>query len=288
MVSPQPHVTARAAIQAAGLKHRDVARDLGIDASKLSKSLAGVRRFNSEELARLAMLTGVDEASLQPPRLPGASHSSEQSDPPASVHPNPRTSGAEFERQKQRIAAAAWPLFTARGYQGVKVADIAAATGMSTPAVLYYFSSKNDIFLATLTLCSQQAERRRAFVNDIADPAKRLLRFAEVQLDGSPEAQQEWTTWAQFWASSTAFDDAQQATAVAYDRWQQALRAIVTEGMTAGCFVAGDAEDMVQTVTAIIDGFGIRMVAGVISPAAARDAVTSYLKTWIRHTKGND
>ena len=43
MVSPQPHVTARAAIQAAGLKHRDVARDLGIDASKLSKSLAGVR-----------------------------------------------------------------------------------------------------------------------------------------------------------------------------------------------------------------------------------------------------
>ena len=287
MVPRQPHLAARAAIQAAGLKHSDVASELGIDASKLSKSLAGVRRFHCEELARLAMLTGVDQTSLQLPRPSDPSDPSHCPDSAAHAHPNPRTSGAEFERQKQRIASAAWPLFTNRGYQAVKVADIAAASGISTPAVHYYFPSKNDIFLATLALCSQHAERRRAFVREIADPAQRLLRFAEVQLDGSPESKREWTTWAQFWASAAAFDDAQQATAVAYGRWQQELREIVTEGIASGCFSADDPEDMVHAVTAIIDGFGIRVIAGVLSPTAAREAVTAYLKTWLRHTEGD-
>ncbi|MCT1683828.1 hypothetical protein M3A74_03240 [Corynebacterium appendicis] len=42
------------------------------------------------------------------------------------------------------------------------------------------------------------------------------MRFALVPLDGSAEATREWTTWAQFWASSSMFADVKEATAVAY------------------------------------------------------------------------
>lgn len=41
-----------------GLSHGDFARAVGLDASKLSKSLSGVRRFSSLDLARIADLTG--------------------------------------------------------------------------------------------------------------------------------------------------------------------------------------------------------------------------------------
>lgn len=268
MAHAHSNTAARAAIKAAGLRHADVAAHLGIDASKLSKSLSGVRRFNATELERLADITGVSVDSLRP--------LSTVDDTPA---PHPREK--EWADRRRAIASAAWPLFTEHGYQTVKIADIARAASMSSSAVHYYFHSKNDIFLATLDLCSEQAAARRSAVTGIADPAERLLRFAQVQLDGSKEATREWTTWAQFWSSSPTFADAKQATAVAYSRWQVQLRAIVLEGMAAGRFAVADPDDMANAVTAMIDGLGVRMLAGTLSPADAANAVAAYLNTWI-------
>ena len=269
MVSHSPLSAARDAITASGLRHNEVAAYLGIDAPKLSKSLSGVRRFSQTELERLAELTGVDVEALRP--SPKERHTS----------PNPRHSGEEFALRQQKIVDTAWPLFTSRGYQAVTIADIARSAGISTSAVLYYFQSKNDIFIATLDRCSEQAAGRRSFVAEIPNPAERLLTFAEVTLDGSPESFREWTTWAQFWASSTAFEDAKHATVVAYARWEKQMRSIVEDGIATGCFNAQAPEPMINAVTAMIDGLGVRMLAGTLSPAAAKDAVTAYLNTWI-------
>ncbi|WP_297849737.1 TetR family transcriptional regulator C-terminal domain-containing protein [uncultured Corynebacterium sp.] len=267
MAQAHSNTAARAAIKAAGLRHADVAAQLGIDASKLSKSLSGVRQFTAVELEKLAEVTGVTVDSLRP-------LSTENSAPLA--HPRQ----AEWAERRRAIAAVAWPLFTTNGYQAVKIADIAREAGISSSAVHYYFHSKNDIFLATLDLCSEQAAGRRDQVTQISDPALRLLRFAEIQLDGSTEATREWTTWAQFWASAPTFPDARRATAVAYSRWQEQLRAIVLEGMASGQFCTADPDEMINAVTAMIDGLGVRMLAGTLSPVDAAHAATAYLKTW--------
>ena len=267
MAQAHSNTAARAAIKAAGLRHADVAAQLGIDASKLSKSLSGVRQFTAVELEKLAEVTGVTVDSLRP-------LSTENSAPLA--HPRQ----AEWAERRRAIAAVAWPLFTTNGYQAVKIADIAREAGISSSAVHYYFHSKNDIFLATLDLCSEQAASRRDQVTQISDPALRLLRFAEIQLDGSTEATREWTTWAQFWASAPTFPDARRATAVAYSRWQEQLRAIVLEGMASGQFCTADPDEMINAVTAMIDGLGVRMLAGTLSPVDAAHAATAYLKTW--------
>ena len=206
MAQSRPNTVARAAITAAGLRHADVATHLGIDASKLSKSLSGVRRFSADELERLAEITGVTVDSLRPLSAKATGHA------PSAARPRE----AEWADRRRAIAAAAWPLITSNGYQTVKVADIAREAGMSSSAVHYYFNSKHAIFLATLDLCPEQAAERREAVASISDPAQRLVRFALVPLDGSAEATREWTTWAQFWASSPMFADVKEATAVAY------------------------------------------------------------------------
>ena len=145
MTPARPYDAARAAIAASGLRQRDVAQHLGIDASKLSKSLSGVRRFTATELALLADLTGVPARELavrgepRPPRQHDARRDQARRDQARSS-------------RRHAIVSAAWPLFAAHGYQPVTVADIAAAAGMSASAVHYYFPTKNEIFLATLDL----------------------------------------------------------------------------------------------------------------------------------------
>ena len=51
--------------------------------------------------------------------------------------------------------------------------------------------------------------------------------------------------------------------------------------MATGRFTGGDPDAMINAITAMIDGLGVRMLAGVLTPAAAKEAVTAYLNTWI-------
>jgi transcriptional regulator with XRE-family HTH domain len=72
-------------IAASGLTQRDYAERIGLDATKLSKSLTGGRRFTSLELARISelanftvdwLITGAEpEPGLTPTALPGSPNS---------------------------------------------------------------------------------------------------------------------------------------------------------------------------------------------------------------------
>ena len=55
-----------------------------------------------------------------------------------------RASGLDTRR---RILAAAGELFSARGYAGVTIRDIAAAAGADPALVIRYYKSKNDLFV---------------------------------------------------------------------------------------------------------------------------------------------
>ena len=55
-----------------------------------------------------------------------------------------RASGQDTRR---RILAAAGELFSARGYEGVTIRDIAAAADADPALVIRYFTSKNDLFV---------------------------------------------------------------------------------------------------------------------------------------------
>ncbi|WP_306359201.1 XRE family transcriptional regulator [Nocardia sp. CC227C] len=72
----------RALIQASGLSQRDFANRVGLDDSKLSKSLTGVRRFSSDDLTRIAQLcevtvdwlvTGIEQPVTMAARTTGGS-----------------------------------------------------------------------------------------------------------------------------------------------------------------------------------------------------------------------
>ena len=51
---------------------------------------------------------------------------------------------------KERIIAASFQLFLERGYKGVSLKDIIAATNLSKGAIYHHFESKYDIYLAAV------------------------------------------------------------------------------------------------------------------------------------------
>lgn len=123
----------RSAIKDAGINHSEVARQVGLDASKLSKSLAGTRKFRVEEITRIAELTNVTtdwfttgRTTRQPRRhMVSESRSAaleEAAEALSSASASDDSGGAESPavdatwmskgtRNRMRIISAAWELY---------------------------------------------------------------------------------------------------------------------------------------------------------------------------------
>ena len=94
------------------------------------------------------------------------------------------------EEKRRQIMAAAIELFTANGFEGTNVDDIAAAAGVSKQTVYSHFGCKETLFgLAISTKCKQSGIGSDDL--DLDEPPERMLpeiarRF--LQLITSPEA----------------------------------------------------------------------------------------------------
>jgi AcrR family transcriptional regulator len=83
---------------------------------------------------------------------PGATLVDDMRSPPSdrSVSPPKETSLSVAVDGPERILSAAVELFTAEGFDGTSVADIAQAAGYSKASVLYHFATKDDLLRAVL------------------------------------------------------------------------------------------------------------------------------------------
>ncbi|UUL75507.1 TetR family transcriptional regulator [Pseudarthrobacter sp. Fe7] len=154
---------ARLSIQNSGLVQREVARHVGLDETKLSKSLAGTRRFRPSELTSLADVTGVTVNWL----MSGSDQTLGVSVPPsAMILPTKHAENSDHARKRRTIVESAWWLLARRGYSAVRIVDIASACGVSTATVHYYFATKREIFAEVL-----RYSVKLAFDRQIAEPA---------------------------------------------------------------------------------------------------------------------
>jgi TetR/AcrR family transcriptional regulator len=88
-------------------------------------------------------------------------------------------------RNKETILAAALDVFSASGFRGATVDQIAAKAEMSKPNLLYYFRRKEDIYVALLEhTLTDWLEPLRALDPDGA-PLTELSRYIAVKMDMS-------------------------------------------------------------------------------------------------------
>ena len=259
----------RDAIRRSGLKQRKVAEAIGIDETKLSKALSGRRRFTADELLGVATATGVtvrwilgdeSQVSAPPPNSANVAGSDEDATP------------------KRSIAEAAWTLFGRHGFDAVRIADIAAASGVSAPSIHYYFANKSDLFDAALDYSVKLAfDRQIAWLDDISDPAQRLERLLKLQSPLGRTERGEWSIWLQTWTRMALDGSTLTNYPRSYERWSRTVQTTIEDGQRTGCFQSGDPRAMADELTSLLDGLGIKVLTGVMDAETLSLRLRSYL-----------
>lgn len=311
----------REAIRTAGINHSEVARNIGIEPSKLSKSLAGTRNFRVEEISQIASLTNVSTDWLttgrpvRPPRrrtvphfhhdhgeesagTPGSHDDEAVADDGASLDysgslPDPATSVvgewmSKGKRNRRRIVAAAWALYADLGVDNVRTEDVAQASGLSTSAVNYHFRSKAQLLRATLRYTLDVLSGIRG-LTDPDDPVTTLREFARVHAGVNDRIRRVWSIWVQSWARAAVDDQARATLTDVYSEWFEMFASVVLAGQRVGTIRPGDTILMAKGLSVFIDGLGVARSTGQMSitDAEALQMLDDYLNNHLVATEAD-
>ena len=115
--------------------------------------------------------------------------------------PPPQTSLARATKTRRRsriqvekeeiIFDSALELFSAKGFDGVTVDQIATAAGMSKPNLLYYFARKEDIFVALIDRLLETWLEPLVELNANGDPIEELRSYLRRKLEMSRTSPRE-------------------------------------------------------------------------------------------------
>ncbi len=255
---------------------RRFAADIGLAETKLSKALAGRRRFAATELVAIADRTGVTVNWLLHGRDDAHTHTAVPYGAARTESPVQETRGT---RARRRILDAAWELIAENGYHQVRTADVARACGTSTATIHYHYPSRSALLDEALRHNVELAfDRQVAEFGEVTDAHERLLRLIDLQLPTSTLLRREWSIWIQVWAESAVDPSRRSLYWDAYDRWYRSVAMTLERGAEAGVFVP-DAGGLTRALTALIDGLGIQVMAG--TPGATAEGMRATLREFI-------
>ncbi|ANY09237.1 TetR/AcrR family transcriptional regulator [Pseudonocardia sp. HH130630-07] len=260
-----------------GWTQRRFAAAIGLEETKLSKALAGRRRFAAGELLAIADVTGETVNRLLHGRDDARTHTAV---PVGRAATREQPAGSRGSREtRRRILDAAWVLIADRGYHRVRTADVAHACGTSPAAIHYHFPSRSELLDEALRHNVKLAfDRQVAALGEIADPHRRLLRLIDLQLPDGELLRREWSIWIQVWAESAIDPSRRELYWDSYDRWFRSVTMTLTDGAGTGVFVRG-AADLARPLTALVDGLGIQVMAG--TPGTGPDGMRAVLHDFI-------
>jgi AcrR family transcriptional regulator len=184
----------------------------------------------------------------------------------------------ERERSRRRIVEEAWDLFSQHGYERVRMADIAKAAEVSAPALHYHFTGKWEIFAEAMRYSVKLAyDRQLSELGEIDDPAARLRALVQMQLPEQPVPRREWSIWVQMWAAAATDETARAEHENSYSRWERTVRDQIRDCIDAGLCRPVVLDEAVLQLTGLIDGLGIRVLSGLLTPQRMRATVLSWI-----------
>ncbi|MGH3098303.1 MAG: TetR family transcriptional regulator C-terminal domain-containing protein [Streptosporangiales bacterium] len=237
----------RYAIDSTGTSQRQLASAIDMDPTKLSKSLAGTRRFQINELTAIADEAGVSLGWL----LHGAGPT-----------PAPTTSRSRRSADRRvEILEAAWRLAAQRGVHNVRVADIAKACGTSPAAIHYYFPGKQNVIHAALLHCAEAAFTRQSMeLDQLTDARERMLRLIDLQVPALGQVRDEWMIWLQVSAASALNSELRHVHNDFYRRWRDTVADTIRLGQQQGRFRDADPQRTAVAFMSLADGLAIQIL----------------------------
>lgn len=195
------------------------------------------------------------------------------------------TSTKRQEKAREIARAAIGPLSTL-GMHNVTLVDLGKTMGMTGAHLLYYFKSKNDLFMAALRVV--ESDLREHALNGFATMPTARERWNWLLGVGAPTGLDDsgLLMWLEAWSTAVHDPEVHELITDLEEQWQQLLRSALTHGIQRGELPAETNVDLItEGVSALLDGITIRIVVGyrpTDRETALRvvDAFTSPLLPW--------
>jgi AcrR family transcriptional regulator len=142
------------------------------------------------------------------------------------------------------------------GLSAVRVGDVADALGVSPALVFYHFGTKDELLASALEYAVDRDLRRldRAAGRG-SDPAERLRGVVRVY--GPTGSAQGWRVWIDAWAVAQRDPEIRALIRRLDQRWCEAFRRILEEGVAEGVFSCPDLDATVARTSALLDGLSV-------------------------------
>ena len=149
-------------------------------------------------------------------------------------------------------------LITEVGLDRVRIAEIARRVGMSSGQVMYYFATKEQILLETLSWREQsETEQRRLEMPGIPVGWARLRLFVDLYLPTDLN-DPVWIMWMEAWARAPHSKEVTDFLDELMSPWRSDLATIVEQGIATGSFERPRSAASFSTrFCALLDGLAI-------------------------------
>lgn len=170
---------------------------------------------------------------------------------------SPRPSNEHIRRPQ--ILAAAAEVIAERGVAATRIADVAERCGVSPPAVLYWFDSKEKLLAEALTADDDRFyEELGERLAGAATPREQM-----IALITAAAADADFALWMELWTWALRDADLRAARERFDSRWRATIEAVVADGIAAGEFGADvDPAQTALAIAALIDGLTVQAALG--------------------------
>jgi AcrR family transcriptional regulator len=165
------------------------------------------------------------------------------------------------ERLEQILEAACVAILD-RGFPATRIADIAAAAGVSTGTVHYYFATKDEVLIAALKWASGRLFAR---IEEPGDDAaeRRLARLLAVSVPYPGPARDEYVLWIELWLRVLHQPDLLAQCEAISEQWRDYFHDAVRRGAASGAFTpVADPDEVAERIVAFVDGVGFETALG--------------------------
>jgi AcrR family transcriptional regulator len=171
-----------------------------------------------------------------------------------------------MHEREEAILAAACRVIAQSGAPGLRMSEVAREAGVSSALLHYYFATRQELLARAFAFADTRVDAHvLALVDERGSGRERLETLLEAYLSPEPVVTEDWVVWSELWRSAR-FDETLRGMLHDGDReWLAQVVTLVREGIADGSIDGGvAAEDSAVRLISLVDGLGIRVLAGVL------------------------
>ncbi len=132
--------------------------------------------------------------------------------------------------RRREIFEAATRIVAEKGLHKATIREIADAAKVSTGTVQYYFKSKDNLLIETLTFVSERIQvRAHRAMTGKDSPEERLLAVMTALLPKGPERRRDWQVWFLAWSQATQSRSLRDQINTRMSSWNQLVISILSD-----------------------------------------------------------